>query len=125
MESLLAQDAVFGYVARRASPLGTRRPVGFVMIRVAGDEAEVLTLAVGERQRRRGTGRRLMDEAIRRLYHDRIRSLFLEVDEGNTAARALYANLGFREVGRRRNYYAAAGGDTSCALVLRADFEGG
>jgi ribosomal-protein-alanine N-acetyltransferase len=125
IESLLAQDTVVAIVARRASPFGSRRPVGFVMIRTAGDEAEVLTLAVSERQRRRGLGRRLMDEAVRRLYHDRVRSLFLEVDEGNGAARALYDRLGFREVGRRRNYYAAADGGATGALVLRADIEAG
>jgi ribosomal-protein-alanine N-acetyltransferase len=121
IESLLAQDGVLAFVARRASPFGSRRAVGFVMIRVAGDEAEVLTLAVGERHRRRGLGRRLMDEAMRRLYHDRVGALFLEVDEANAAARALYARLGFREVGRRRNYYATAGGGSSGAVVLRAD----
>ncbi len=57
IESLLAQDAVFGIVARRASP--SEPATG----RLRDDprrrrEAEVLTLAVSERQRRRGTGRR-------------------------------------------------------------------
>ena len=119
IEALLAEDTVFCLVARRGSPFGTRRPVGFVMIRSTGEEAEVLTLAVSARQRRRGIGRRLMDEALRRLYHDRVPVLFLEVDETNAAARALYARPGFRVVGRRRDYYGSGTG--AAAVVMRAD----
>ena len=89
------------------------------MIRSTGEEAEVLTLAVSARQRRRGIGRRLMDEALRRLYHDRVPVLFLEVDETNAAARALYARTGFRVVGRRRDYYGSGTG--AAAVVMRAD----
>jgi ribosomal-protein-alanine N-acetyltransferase len=121
IEALIADPRVIALCARRASPLGSRRPVGFLIVRAGGDEAEVLTLAVAARHRRRGLGRRLMDEAIRRLYHDRVRSLFLEVDEGNAAARGLYARLGFREVGRRKNYYAVPGQGPAAALVMRAD----
>ena len=121
IEALLAQDEVLALVARRGSPFGSRRPVGFVMIRAAADEAEVLTLAVTPRQRGRGIGRRLMDEALRRLYHDRVRSLFLEVDEANAAARALYARLRFKEIGRRPSYYGRAGEGAGSAVVMRAD----
>jgi ribosomal-protein-alanine N-acetyltransferase len=121
LEALIAQDRVVTMVARRGSPFGSRRPVGFVMVRSTDGEAEVLTLAVNPRHRGKGLGRQLMDAALRRLYHDRVRSVFLEVDEGNAAALGLYARLGFREVGRRRNYYAKAGGPASTALVMRAD----
>lgn len=121
LEALIVQSGVTTFVARRGSPFGSRRPVGFVMVRAGGDEAEVLTVAVAPRHRRRGLGRRLMDEAIRRLYHDRVQSLFLEVDEGNAAARTLYARLGFRAVGERANYYPAPGAPASTALVMRAD----
>jgi ribosomal-protein-alanine N-acetyltransferase len=44
-------------------------------------------------------------------------AMFLEVAEGNAAARALYGAAGFAEAGRRRRYYAD-GGD---ALVLRRE----
>ena len=121
LEALLVQDRVLTMVARRGSPFGSRRPVGFVMIRATDDEAEVLTLAVSARQRGKGLGRRLMDAAIRRLYHDRVGALILEVDEGNVPALGLYGRLGFKEVGRRKNYYAVAGGAPSSALVMRAD----
>jgi ribosomal-protein-alanine N-acetyltransferase len=121
IEALIAQEQVITIVARRGSPFGSRRTVGLIMVRTTKDEAEVLTLGVHPRHRSKGLGRRLIDEALRRLYHDRVKSVFLEVDEGNVAALALYRRLGFKEVGRRRNYYATAGGPASTALVMRLD----
>lgn len=121
IEALLVQDGIIAAVVRRTSPFGTRGPIGFVLVRATGDEAEVLTLAVHPRHRGKGHARRLMDEAIRKLYHDRVKSLVLEVDEGNVPALALYKRLGFAEVGRRGQYYPVPGGAPSTALVMRAD----
>ena len=50
-----------------------------------------------------------------------IRTVFLEVEEGNKPALRLYARAGFREVGRRPEYYAQASGAAATALVLRRD----
>lgn len=91
---------------------------GFVLARLAGDEAEILTLAVAPAARRRGLGAALMAGAmVVALTRGAASAMFLEVAEGNAAARALYLALGFAEVGRRRRYYA----DGSDALVLRRD----
>ena len=103
----LGLPGAFGWVA----PEG-----GFVLARVAADEAEVLTLAVLPEQRRHGLGRALLDQAMRTAGEQGARAMFLEVAEANRAARALYDGAGFLEVGRRRRYYRG-GGD---ALVLRA-----
>lgn len=120
MEALIADPTVTTIVAREGRNPFTRRPVGFVMVRAAADEAEVLTVAVAPAKRGRGIGRLMMDEMMRRLYFMRIASLFLEVDEGNGPALGLYKRLGFREVGHRANYYA---GGTANALVMRADLK--
>jgi ribosomal-protein-alanine N-acetyltransferase len=61
----------------------------------------------------------ILEEALRQLYRDRVPEVFLEVDENNPAARALYAKLGFAEVGRRKGYYRDGEGGESAALVLR------
>lgn len=87
---------------------------GFVLARVAGDEAEILTLAVAPVARGRGLGRALLQAVIRRAAEMGAASLFLEVGADNPAALALYAGLGFTRVGMRKAYYN--GGD---ALVLR------
>lgn len=87
---------------------------GFVLARVAGDEAEILTLAVAPAARGRGLGRALLQAVIRKVSEMGGASLFLEVGADNPAALALYAGLGFTRVGMRKAYYN--GGD---ALVLR------
>ncbi len=90
---------------------------GFVMARVAADEAEILTLAVVPEARRRGVGGALLAGALAAAAARGAVAMFLEVSERNAAARALYAAAGFTPAGRRRRYYA----DGADALVLRRD----
>jgi ribosomal-protein-alanine N-acetyltransferase len=88
---------------------------GFVLARVAADEAEILTLAVVGEARRQGNGASLLAHAMAAAAARGALAIFLEVAGTNHAARALYAAAGFAEAGRRARYYAD-GGD---ALVLR------
>jgi ribosomal-protein-alanine N-acetyltransferase len=88
---------------------------GFVLARVAADEAEILTLAVIPAGRRRGRAGALLAGAMAGALLRGAAAMFLEVSDRNGAARALYARAGFVEAGRRRRYYA----DGSDALVLR------
>lgn len=115
-----AQDGAIMLVARRASPYGTRAPLGFLLLRMAADEAEVITVAVMPQRRGRGIGKKLMEAGLRRLYGERCKHLFLEVDAANETAVLLYRSLGFKEVGRRKGYYSDSGGDGT-ALVMRID----
>lgn len=117
--TLLRQRNVVCLTARRTGVFGARRIVGFILLRLAADEAEILTLAVEPVSRERGHGRRLIEEAMRRLYRHHIASVFLEVDESNLPAVTLYVSLGFKEVGRRKGYYAAANAAAASALVMR------
>jgi ribosomal-protein-alanine N-acetyltransferase len=120
MAALLAEEGtVRCLVARKQVLLGPRRPVGFVIFRSAAGEAEILTIAVDPAHRGRGHGRQLMEETSRRLYRDRIEALFLEVEETNRAALALYRSLGFEKVGERAGYYLQETGQPGTALVMR------
>jgi ribosomal-protein-alanine N-acetyltransferase len=47
--------------------------------------------------------------------------LFLEVEDSNAPALALYERQGFREVARREAYYRKADGSAATALVMRVD----
>ncbi len=117
---MMAQDSTVVLVARRSSPYGTRSPIGFLILRIAADEAEVITIAVQPRQRGRGIGKKLMEAGLFRLYSDRCKSLCLEVDSANDSAILLYRSLGFKEVGQRKGYYGNSDGDGT-ALVMRVD----
>ncbi|WP_152046669.1 GNAT family N-acetyltransferase [Aureimonas psammosilenae] len=116
--ALLATPGTFGFIARRVGH-PEAPPVGVVLVREAADEAEILTIAVSKRARGQGIGRLLMDNVLQRLHAERVASLFLEVDEENAAALALYRRLRFEEVGRRPAYYADANGRRTSALVLK------
>ena len=100
---------------------GTGRDLeGFILSRLAADEAEILSVAVSASQRSRGLAGRLLDLHLRALAGRGARAVFLEVDDDNVAARRLYARRHFREVGRREAYYPRPGGG-SRALLLRRD----
>ena len=94
---------------------------GFILARVAGEEAEILTLAVAPAARRKGLGRALIRAAAGHAATLGATSLFLEVGVRNYAAQALYRGLGFVEVGRRKAYYANEDADI-LRLPLPTDF---
>lgn len=116
VEALLTDRSV---VAHRA--MSGRALTGFILSRRALDEAEILSVAVSASRRGKGVGHDLLTLHLRRLAGLGVRAVFLEVGEGNRAANRLYARTGFREVGRRPNYYQEAGSKSANALVLRRD----
>jgi [ribosomal protein S18]-alanine N-acetyltransferase len=116
--ALLGQDGVFGFAARRVAAPDTS-PLGIVLARLAVDEAEILTVAVSPAARGKGVGRLLMDAVLERLHAERANALFLEVEETNVPALALYRRLRFEEVGRRPAYYAGTDGKRTSALILK------
>ena len=111
VESLLTERNV---IAHRA--LAGKQLAGFIMSRLAADEAEILSVAVEAGYQGRGLGRRLLMLHLGRLAGYGAQTVFLEVGETNDPAGKLYLRAGFREVSRRPNYYGSA-----TALVLRRD----
>ena len=96
-----------------------RTLAGFILSRMVTDEAEILSVAVSTGWRGRGLARRLLDLHMRRLAGLGMRTIFLEVEEGNQPALRLYRRAGFRQVGRREGYYEESKG--AAALILRRD----
>lgn len=116
---LLRMPGAFAHVAcTRAVPA---EPVGFVVWRRAGDDAEIVSIGVMPGQRDRRLGRRLLRTVILAATNEGARRLVLEVAEGNAPARALYTHLRLTEVGRRRGYYRKAHGRAEDALILARD----
>jgi len=110
---LLAMPGSFGALARIKD-----QPAGLVIALAVGAEAEILTLAVLPKFRRRGIAARLLASVVDRSSGAGCRRLLLEVADDNEAARALYGKLGFAEIGRRPSYYRRAGGAAAEAIVL-------
>jgi len=95
-------------------------PAGFILVREAGGEAEILSLGVKPEARRHGLARSLVLAAAKAILANGSQILFLEVAADNLAARALYGSLGFAEVGRRPAYYTKSGAPARDALILKA-----
>ena len=79
------------------------RPVGYLAAHRIVDELLVLSVAVAEAQRRRGTGRALLERAV--ASEPGVRVVHLEVRSNDAGAQAFYDRLGFRRVGIRGGFY--------------------
>ena len=112
-ERLLAEENSLAHVAASAAA------EGFALSRLAADEAELLSIAVLPRRRGEGIAGRLLAAHLEALALNRVRTLFLEVEEGNAPAIALYRRRGFAEVSRRDAYYRKADGSAATAIVMR------
>lgn len=91
----------------------------FALLRVTLDEAEVLTIATAPEHRRNGLARAVLAQAETAVQALGAAVIFLEVAEDNDAARALYAQAGYAQIGRRPGYYLPKDAAPVAALVLR------
>ena len=91
--------------------------VGFSLVRVVADEAELLLIAVLPSHHRRGIGQRLLDQFMRQASKEGVGRIHLEVRDGNPAV-AMYRAAGFEPVGRRRSYYQSSDGKRFDAITL-------
>jgi ribosomal-protein-alanine N-acetyltransferase len=107
-----------GTLALLASQVPGEEPQGLLVARVAGDEAEILTLCVQPAHRREGLAQALLVTAIVTLRALGSKRLFLEVEDGNLAALALYQRAGAAEVGQRRGYYEHGANAAIFSLAL-------
>lgn len=114
------------YIAGPDTPIyvacdARRRIAGFAMLRLAADEAELITIAVDPKWRNKGVAMALLRAVLEDLRMTPARRLFLEVAADNQAALRLYGKLGFIKVSERQGYYARAGGVPATALVMVRD----
>jgi ribosomal-protein-alanine N-acetyltransferase len=68
-------------------------------------EGNITNMAVAEEYRRKGIAAKLMEELLKRGHEKEVTIFFLEVRESNTAARTLYENAGFSQIGIRKRFY--------------------
>src|SRR5262249_50521819 len=114
---ILAMPGSFGVLA-----LVEHEPAGLAIALALEPDAEILSLGVLPKFRRRGIVGRLVargeDQSIGAGCH----RLLLEVAEDNPAARAFYRKLDFTEIGHRPSYYRRVVG-AAAAIVLARTLE--
>ena len=113
---LLASPGGFGFAVAEQEALS-----GFILCRLAADEAEILTLATRTHRRRRGVAAVLLRAVRGAVTAAGAQAIFLEVAADNLAALALYEGQGFVRIGERRGYYERRGSAPMSALVWRLD----
>jgi ribosomal protein S18 acetylase RimI-like enzyme len=89
----------------------TKEVIAFVCCMDVGAAVELPVLATATAFQNLGVMETLLREII--ATHYSAREIWLEVHEGNTAARKLYKKLGFTESGQRSSYYT----DKSAAIL--------
>jgi len=84
---------------------------GYAICWTVGEESHLLNIAVRPDARKKGIGRSLLRECIRRSVHAGGRRIILEVRPTNRDAIRLYEREGFRYLGIRKGYYTDTGED--------------
>lgn len=109
-------------IAQLTSPVPPENKVssldGFLVARHVAHEWELENIVVAEIARRRGIGKQLLQALLHTARKTESVSVFLEVRESNVAARSLYERSGFRQTGRRDDYYVNPSED---AILYRYD----
>ena len=78
---------------------------GFIVYRIAVDEAEIITIGVNPDFRRNGIASAMIGIIEKTLKNQGVKKLFLEVASNNIPAQKLYESMGFKTVGLRPKYY--------------------
>ncbi len=90
---------------------------GFVGLWHVMDEGHICTLAVDPDHRGCGIGEMLVLSALNAAVDVGADAVHLEYRVGNDPAARLYAKLGFKRVGVRKNYYTDTGEDAVLARI--------
>ena len=77
--------------------------VGYVMLRKADSEIDIINFAIDVDFHRMGYGSLLMNEILKTF--NKSHKIFIEVSINNLAARNLYNKFEFKDISIRKNYY--------------------
>ncbi len=86
------------------------RVVGYIMISIVVDEAEILNFGVAKDQQGKGFGYQLLQHIMTISREEKVKKLFLEVRKSNHRASKLYKRNGFKLENIRKDYYRSKSG---------------
>ena len=91
--------------------------VGYYIAMPGVDELHLLNVTVAPQWQGQGHGQQLLQVVQDHARQRGLVTLWLEVRQGNTRARALYKRIGFAESGLRPGYYPAADGREDAVVM--------
>lgn len=92
--------------------------IAYGILSIGAGEAHVMNVCVAPKWQGQGYGQKMMQHLMQAAREHRADMMLLEVRPSNKVAICLYHQLGFNEIGRRKDYYPAPGGRREDALVL-------
>jgi ribosomal-protein-alanine acetyltransferase len=93
--------------------------IAYAGIFYVADVADIHTITVIDKYRRKGIGRELLKRLLDWARVKKAEAVMLEMRLGNDAARPLYEQNGFVEISKRENYY----GPGLTAVVMRKELK--
>lgn len=112
-KDLMAQDSVMARAIVQGGEI-----VSAVLIQIAADQAEILTLATAPDHRRSGYAAQLLDMTEREMASRGIEIWLLDVAADNAPAINFYQRNGFSTDGHRRGYYKRLDGKRVDAILM-------
>jgi len=97
--------------------------LGYFVAMSGVDEMHLLNITVAPAVQGRGHARLMVDALTALCRTHNAQRLWLEVRASNARARAMYAHLGFTQVGMRKGYYPAPFGRREDAVVMSLRIE--
>ena len=103
--SSVMRDSLMAAHCRAWGLYAQNRLVGFGILSLVLDEAEILSMSIDPIYHRRGYGEALLQFLISQALKGKADAMHLEVQHTNLAALNLYHKNGFKPVGTRKAYY--------------------
>lgn len=107
-----------------ATPRAQRRAeretqvLGYYVAMAGFEEMHLLNITVAPEHQGQGHARQMLDHLAELSQRAGAHSIWLEVRPSNLRAHAVYQRWGFADMGRRKAYYPAAGGQREDALLM-------
>ena len=79
--------------------------VGYICMYCVCGEGEITNVGVRPNCQGKGIGKEIVRQALERGVKGQLQNIVLEVRVSNAPARSLYRNVGFKELGIRKNFY--------------------
>lgn len=92
---------------------------GYCIMSTGAGEAHILNLCVADEFQRRGLGRALLSKVLDNAKVMGVENVFLEVRPSNYPAISLYDQLGFNQIGTRKDYYPARNGREDAVILAK------
>ncbi len=117
-DSLLLPGTHYRLASQQGDPpAGDETAIGFSLSRSVVGEEELLLVAISPELRGRGLGRILLEQTMEDARMRGAEQIFLEMRYNNPAEK-LYRAVGFKPIGRRKDYYRLPGGNRIDAITF-------